>query len=411
MHKPNILYVAVGNPYSPQNGMDRVIRCHLDEIETSNEIKVRAVVVRRANDPHGGAAPPWVHEFEAEDTSGLGSLNRIRLTGHFLVSGKPVNGYIFYSKDASAFITDLISHEHLDAIVIDHFFSLCNLNISLLLKMNKRLPIIYIAHDFSYKLTRDIARLKVQRLVKVAGHLIAYQARMLELRLVKASAKLICISTRDETLFRKHVESVDCVTLLPLIKGCAAEAADSDEGQASDELLFVGSTSFVPNKAAIEWIVNSFSPALKRIDSKLQIRLIGSGTECYSNANIGNVVSSGYVDDSSLDNHLRTCVGVLSPIIHGSGLKIKILEAIAAGTVVFATEQSLFGMEVFGIPPMISLDDADATARRIDVFANSPLMRKAFRKTIRDCYTKIASSHQGGLLQPIIDLVSKGEGQ
>ena len=126
------------------------------------------------------------------------------------------------------------------------------------------------------------------------------------------------------------------VILAPM---AVAAVAGPQPGE-DDTVLFVGSNT-LPNIDGIAWFLREVWPALLDRRPRMQLRI--AGTCCGSLPALPrNVVLLGRVDD--LDQVYRDAGVVTSPLRLGSGLKIKLVEAMGRGKAVIATETTLQGV-------------------------------------------------------------------
>lgn len=104
------------------------------------------------------------------------------------------------------------------------------------------------------------------------------------------------------------------------------------------KLLFVGSFGHAPNRSAAEFLVDKVWPRIAQYDRNMSLVLAGGGPAPFlaSLAARGPRISvPGFVRD--LDVLYRDCRLVAAPLTEGGGIKIKILEAMAAGIPVVTT--------------------------------------------------------------------------
>ncbi|HET6340392.1 MAG TPA: glycosyltransferase family 4 protein [Polyangiales bacterium] len=109
---------------------------------------------------------------------------------------------------------------------------------------------------------------------------------------------------------------------------------------------FLGGFDYAPNLDGISWFLEVCKDAVLAALPDVRIQVVGAGTErgLPQAAAWGDRVSFlGWVDD--LDAVLGNSVALLSPLRTGSGVKIKVLEALARGLPVVATPSGVQGIE------------------------------------------------------------------
>jgi hypothetical protein len=111
------------------------------------------------------------------------------------------------------------------------------------------------------------------------------------------------------------------------------------------EFTFIGGFGYAPNRLGLDWFLRACrEPVLAQLPD-LRINVVGPGTEVglESAAAWGRAVRFlGWVDD--LDEVLARSVALLSPLRSGSGIKIKVLEALSRGLPVVATPAGVQGI-------------------------------------------------------------------
>ena len=112
------------------------------------------------------------------------------------------------------------------------------------------------------------------------------------------------------------------------------------------EFTFIGGFDYAPNRDGLDWFLSSCRAAVQTALPDAVINVVGAGTDrgLPSAAAWGGAVRFlGWVDD--LDAVLAGSAALLSPLRTGSGVKIKVLEALARGLPVVATPAGVQGIE------------------------------------------------------------------
>jgi glycosyltransferase involved in cell wall biosynthesis len=182
-------------------------------------------------------------------------------------------------------------------------------------------------------------------------------------------------------------------------------AAESSNRQHEKTVVFIGSPDFAPNKFALDWILGKLAPQLEAIDPTITVTLVGKGTQHMEGVHRKNINALGFVPEEHLASLLQSCLCTISPIAHGTGIKIKVLESFAAGCPVFATTESLRGVEFMGISPKIEIDNPKETAEKIAAFANDPNGRETERANIRKVWTNHVARRKGELNRLIAEIL------
>lgn len=113
-----------------------------------------------------------------------------------------------------------------------------------------------------------------------------------------------------------------------------------------DKIVFVGGDAHLPNKDAIEWYANEIYPLVKN-SANLKLHVIGK----WNKENIDRILTkcgnsihfAGFVED--LKKYCKNSIMIV-PVRIGSGIRTKILYAMAQGTPVISTSIGCEGIEV-----------------------------------------------------------------
>lgn len=108
-------------------------------------------------------------------------------------------------------------------------------------------------------------------------------------------------------------------------------------------LTFVGNMKVAANIDSLEWIVDNILP---KIQHDIRLLVIGACPEYIKEQYEDNekVVFTGRVDD--LTSYVRKGQIFLSPILYGTGIKTKILEAMSMGVPIVTNDVGVEGIDV-----------------------------------------------------------------
>jgi glycosyltransferase involved in cell wall biosynthesis len=141
-------------------------------------------------------------------------------------------------------------------------------------------------------------------------------------------------------------------------------------------LLFVGNFMHPPNRVAAMRLVRTIHPALRREFPALRLRIVGdSPTDELRDAAGAGVEITGRVPD--VRPHLASATVVVAPLATGGGMRVKVLEALAAGAAVVATPRAVEGIGVTDGAELLVADDDVAFAGAVASLLNDPARRQA----------------------------------
>ncbi|KQO08262.1 glycosyltransferase [Sphingomonas sp. Leaf242] len=391
-----VFYIGAGDPVDPRSGMDVVARAHIAELAASRAIDLTGVFTTL---PADTPAPAFggVAGYRADTKT----PSKARKLAH-LLSGKLLMSIGFVSTPARRAIRAGLAAQP-DLIVVDHIQALAN--VSLWRLVLGRTPFVFIAHNVTPDTLVDGARLRKSRASAAFLRVEAVQAWLIEALLLRRAARTVFISDSDARHYR-GLTGAKGVALCPVIERAPVSAVKAIAPPSNDidhrRVLFIGSPGFPPNRAAIDWITRSLAPALLALDAPAIVTFIGKGTREHIGTPAANVETLGFVADDEMERLLGACLCMLSPVVHGSGLKIKMLEAFAAGAPVMATPLSLQGFEFMGVPELLDLDQPETAARHILGLAQDPAAVEAARTRVRERWAAHSRQREGALVDTLI---------
>ena len=166
---------------------------------------------------------------------------------------------------------------------------------------------------------------------------VALVDRAQELAMLGKANAVIAIQSAEAAFVRDELPR-STVVLAPM---AAVAVAEAQPGTA-DEILFVGSNT-APNVVGLGWFLDTVWPTIVAARPDARLTVAGSVARGFSHAAPPGVSFMGLVDDLS-PLYARAGV-VISPLTFGSGLKIKLVEALAQGKAIVATSVTLQGAE------------------------------------------------------------------
>ena len=225
-------------------------------------------------------------------------------------------------------------------------------------------PRVLVEHDASLRDLRDFGGW----LGGLVDALDARAWRRFEARVMRQVQAVVVFTERD----RRALEALGTDTRVVRIPfGVPApDTALSPEGADPPEVVFVGNFRHPANADAAIWLAEALFPPVRERVPDARLTIVGASPTPAVSALAGEAVSvTGPVDDVA--PYLDRAAVVAAPIRLGGGMRVKVLEALAAGKAVVATPLAVEGLDVTsGDQLEVAADAAAFTAALERLLAN-----------------------------------------
>lgn len=202
---------------------------------------------------------------------------------------------------------------------------------------------------------------------------VASLSREQEIAMLARADAVIAIQADEADFVRSFVPGPD-----PLLTPMAVHPVPAPQPGEDDTLLFVGSNT-APNVVGLRWFFDEVWPKVRALRPEARLDIAGSVASAFPAGGPPGVRFHGLVRDLA-PLYARAGV-VISPLTFGSGLKIKLVEALAHGKAVVATSITLQGIAASCTRAIRVADEPAHFAKAIAALATAetraPLARSA----------------------------------
>ncbi|MBA3872881.1 MAG: glycosyltransferase [Anaerolineae bacterium] len=186
---------------------------------------------------------------------------------------------------------------------------------------------------------------------------------------------VIAVSSEDASILQQHSPKRTIPVVANGIFTDEYEGQNTELDLGEHALVFTGKMDYRPNVDAVQWFTEKILPQVKEATTDVNFYIVGQKPH----ANLehlrdnSSVIVTGWVE--SVLPYLKSAAIYVAPLRMGSGTRLKILEAMAAGCAVVATTLAASGMQRETEMGMLIVDNPDQMAEAIIKLLNAPERR------------------------------------
>lgn len=352
----NILYLCFNYPFPEKTGEEHNFASHILELSQSKYKDNILFLFSNPND-NKSIMPFSINYriFQNKKIVKCKFARKLIYFLHILISKYPKN----ISDICTSEMKDFIQDKNAEIIILDSIYS-----ITMLPKNLGNSSLIYIAHNNENKLYKDIVKIEKNIFTKLYKYIYCQKISKVEKEILKKADKIVCISTSDYNYFKNIYPKK--VAFLPHKIEIQKQKWD---GKNTKTLFFCGPLHFAPNYDSVKWIAEELSPILS---NDIKIYIAGKGTDDVPESwRKDNIEYLGFVSREELLDLYKNSSAFLCPIVYGSGVKIKVTEALGFGTPVIATKEALEGLDYINISPLVDRNNMQQTKENIEGLLNN----------------------------------------
>jgi len=267
-------------------------------------------------------------------------IRPVKMLTNLLLSADPYDLQRFHVKQYSEALHSLLLREHFDIIqceglLFSYYFDE--------IRSCTDTPLVLRAHNVEHRIREMMADLATVPAEKDYLKSLARRLRKREAFAVKQFDAIVPISETDYQWFIST--SPDKPIILSETGANITEPVDEQEGTHL-KVGFIGALNWQPNLDGLRWFLAGVWPRVLRSLPDATLHIAGRGAPANAKAWMTgkNVFLEGEVEDAG--RFVRSMTVMIAPLFAGSGLRIKIIEAMSFGKTVVATPVAAEGLPV-----------------------------------------------------------------
>jgi glycosyltransferase involved in cell wall biosynthesis len=379
--KPDALFLSPEAPYPPIGGGPLRSASLLEYLARDYTVHLVAFRQRGEPDPSAAIPPGRVHRVDLLDLPyhSKGSIARVLRNTRRLARNRPplVDRFSGLANPLAA----LLEGRHYQAAVIEHFW--CAAYVEQVRACSEHVALDL--HNIESAWHESLAR-QERSARRFALRRFAAAAAALERKWLPAFDSILVASRLDAERVRGLALLRD-ITVYPN----ALPEMPQPTRQEREEIVFSGNLEYAPNISAVQFFRRNIWTALRASRPNLKWRIVGKNPQAVSKLVAGDdrIELSGPVEDAVAE--LAKAQVAVVPVLAGSGTRVKILEAWAAGTPVVSTRLGVEGLDCEDGTNVLIADDAsgftNAVARLLESGGERARIGSAGRHLFEKQYT------------------------
>lgn len=378
-----ILLLCNKSPYPPSEGGPIAMNMMIEGLlAAGHQVKIIALNSYKYNTDINSIPSSYRSSTDIELVYTNLRLNPIKALGCF-VRNESYHLYRFAKGSWLMNVETLLKKESFDVVQLETLFMAPAIPI---IKRLSKAKIVLRAHNIEHLIWQRTAAATKNPLKKLYLLQLASSLRKYELDVFRRVDGVAAITPADALFVTKAVPDTPVVSI-PF--GVDTTLVQPSDGEIPETLYHIGSMDWIPNMEGIRWLLNEVWPLILKEYPVAQLHLAGRNMpDWLINVKMEGVTIHGEVA-SAIDFIEENGIMVV-PLLSGSGIRIKIIEAMTLGRPVLTTS---IGAEGIGYTEGHELAIADTAA----LFAEKALdlIRNQEKRTLmgREARQLITSQH------------------
>jgi glycosyltransferase involved in cell wall biosynthesis len=361
------------------------VRCIIGLAEAGARVTVLSMKTekhRSGADTSGERKPDILNEYRTVSVNT--AVRPLSLLLNLVFSRKPFDLERFKSREYSSALREILTAGSFDIIHCE------GLVFALYLEEIRKLtaaPVILRAHNLEHRIRGMMASKERSTLRRSYLANLSRRLRRLEIHAAEQFDAIVPINGPDSDWFSSAAEGKP-VFLSPT--GAVEVSYIPEPADAPPRVGFLGSMNWQPNLEGLRWFIESVWPLVLNEIPAARLHLAGRGlSEVRASLPAGrNISFEGEPDDAR--SFIASNLVMIAPLFAGSGLRIKIIEAMSAGRPMVATTVAAEGIDAAAEYGLTVASDAGAFWAALVKYLENPELRstagKAAVRLVRERY-------------------------
>ncbi len=372
-----ILFLAPRLPHASATGGNVIVRERISRLAARGHEIGLACFTAGDDLQHAGHLKPLLVELETRPRPERANI--FSRAARLYLSSTPPYFADFLDPEFKKITGEMVERGHYDVVIAE--FS----GMGQYLFRNPYLPAVrkIISCHFSianaYRKVADIHRYRIRGLrswLSVKG------LQRYEIEMFRQMDRVLTLTSQERFAILGHEPALRMTAIPAGVDTTQFQPAPAEKKE--EAILFTGHYGNLANLDAVLWFIHTVWPTLKRRHPQLKFYIVGPGpTRTLEDLarRDPNIILTGKVDD--IRAYLALATVFVCPVRLGSGLRVKILEAMAAGLPIVTTALGGEGLPLHTGDNCLIADEPRIIAENIDLLLTDDELRQRISHNAR----------------------------
>lgn len=402
-----ILVICNKSPWPKHEGGPIAMHAMISGLlEAGHSVKVLAANTNKFNVDPATIPADFAEKTRIEFVDINLSLNVFSALWNF-VTARSYHVTRFHTRIFAEKLTQILQAETFDIIHIEMLYMASYLDI---IRKYSNAKVVLRAHNIEHKIWQRIAEGCSNPFKRLYLTQLYRSLRRFEVNILDRVDGIVAITPVDARNFARICSNNNIISIPFGINLSTLDPAPSQPDNAT--LFHIGAMNWFPNQEGIKWLLNNVWPKVLRTLPGIQLHLAGRYMpEWMQKLSLPNVTVDGEVPD--VWEYMKRYSIMVVPLFSGSGIRIKIVEGMAAGKAIITTAIGAEGINFVNGRDLLIAKDANSFADAIRQLYADESLRTKLGENARKL---IANDHDNTILMQklsefylvVVDQVSKG---
>jgi len=279
----------------------------------------------------------------------------------------------FEKDEVADAIARMIQRSEYDIIQLESIYTAPYIEV---IRKHSSAKIVLRAHNVEHQIWQRLAQQEKNPLKKVAMKSLARRLKAYELDAIKQVEVLTTVSSLDKDYFNKYSSTTKTI-YHPIGIDTANYKRNSASANSQIIIGFIGSMDWRPNIEGVEWFLAEVWPAIIGLYPDMGFHIAGrnmTAQQIQRYEQGTSVTAVGEVEDA-LD-FMNACHVLITPLFSGSGMRVKIIEAMALAKPVVTTSIGVEGIDAAQGVEVLIANTATDFIRSLKELLDQPAYRE-----------------------------------